>query len=49
MIYLRSHNDTSGDVVDMSWYCSHVCYADSLRAVRAEYSYLFHPSERGQA
>lgn len=32
MIYLRTITDDSGDTVDLAWYCSHICYSDSLRA-----------------
>jgi len=30
MIYLRSENDSNGDVVDLHWYCSETCYAASF-------------------
>jgi len=29
--YLRTETDSRGDAVDYSWYCSEVCYSDSLR------------------
>src|SRR4051812_37891864 len=31
MIHLRTVTDESGDTIDLAWYCSQTCYADSLR------------------
>ena len=31
-IYLRSENAENGDVIDLYWYCSYTCYADSIQA-----------------